>query len=370
MLLATIDASIMLIAMPDVFRGIHLNPLEAGNSFYLLWMILGFLVVSSVLVVSLGSLGDMYGRVRMYNLGFIIYTVASLILAVDWLHGPAGADYLIVFRIVQGIGAAFLLANTGAILTDAFPPNQRGLALGISNVVGISGTFIGLVLGGLLAPIEWRLIFLVSVPAGIVGTIWSYRSLREIGARRPAPIDWKGNLTFGSRADPRDGRHHLRDQAVRLAARWGGTRRSSSAALGVGVLLLVTFAFVELRVEHPMFELRLFRIRAYSTGALATFLSSHLARRADVHADHLAPGDLAAAARLQLRVDAAARGHPDAAAHRGVPDRGADRRASSPTATARAASRPPACSAQRSASRCSRCCRSTSRTPGSPVCSS
>src|SRR5215469_12189926 len=159
-LLATIDASIMLIAMPAVFRGIRLDPLRPGNSFYLLWMILGFLVVSSVLVVSLGSLGDMYGRVRMYNLGFVIYTLASLILAVDPAHGAAGADWLIVLRVVQGIGAACLHANTGAILTDAFPANQRGLALGITNVVGISGVFIGLVLGGLLAPIDWRLIFL------------------------------------------------------------------------------------------------------------------------------------------------------------------------------------------------------------------
>src|ERR1051326_8959086 len=173
-LLATIDGSIVLIAMPDIFRGIRLDPLQPGNSFYLLWMILGFLVVSSVLVVSLGSLGDMYGRVRMYNLGFIVYTVASLLLAVDWLQGRAGADYLIVFRIVQGIGAAFLLANTGAIQSDAFPATQRGLALGISNVVGIRGQFIGLILGGLLAPINWRLIFLVSVPPGIVGTVWSY----------------------------------------------------------------------------------------------------------------------------------------------------------------------------------------------------
>jgi len=273
MLLATIDASIMLIAMPDVFRGIHLSPLEPGNSFYLLWMILGFLVVTSVLVVSLGSLGDMYGRVRMYNWGFVIYTVASLILAVDWMQGRAGADYLIVFRIVQGIGAAFLLANTGAILTDAFPSNQRGLALGISNVVGISGTFIGLVLGGLLAPIDWRLIFLVSVPPGIVGTIWSYRSLREIGTRRKAPIDWLGNLTFA-----------LGLVLVMIGITYGIRPYGGSpmgwhnpfvlGCLSVGVLLLVTFAFVELRVAHPMFELRLFRIRAYSAGALATFLSS------------------------------------------------------------------------------------------------
>src|SRR5271170_7066557 len=155
MLLATIDSSIMLIAMPDVFRGIGLDPLRPQNSFYLLWMILGYLVVTSVLVVGLGRLGDIYGRVRMYNAGFAIYTLASLLLTIDWLTGAAGADYLIGFRIVQGIGAAFLLANAPAILTDAFPPDQRGLALGITNVVGIAGQFIGLVLGGLLAPIDW-----------------------------------------------------------------------------------------------------------------------------------------------------------------------------------------------------------------------
>src|SRR5580658_6369641 len=165
-LLATIDSSIMLIAMPDVFRGIHLDPLRPGDSFYLLWMVLGFLVVSSVLVVSLGRLGDLFGRVRMYNLGFAVYTIASFFLTVDWLTGRGGADWLIGFRIVQGIGAAFLTGNSAAILTDAFPATQRGLALGVNNVVGIAGQFIGLVLGGILAPIDWRLIFLVSVPFG------------------------------------------------------------------------------------------------------------------------------------------------------------------------------------------------------------
>src|ERR1700741_5558139 len=167
--------------MPAIFKGIHLDPLQPGNSFSLLWMILGFLVVSSVLVVSLGRLGDQFGRVRMYNLGFVVYTLASLLLTIDWLHGRAGADWLIAFRIVQGVGAAFLVANSVAILTDAFPSNQRGLALGINNVVGISGMFIGLVLGGGLAPISWRLVFLISVPTGIAGTIWSYRSPCGIG---------------------------------------------------------------------------------------------------------------------------------------------------------------------------------------------
>src|SRR5437588_10901723 len=138
-LLATLDVSITLIAMPDIFRGIKLDPLVPSNSFYLLWMILGYMVVSSVLIVSLGRLGDMYGRVRIYNLGFVIYTAASLLLTVDWLTGKDGALFLIVFRIVQGIGAACLLANSAAIITDAFPANQRGMALGFNHIVRGSG---------------------------------------------------------------------------------------------------------------------------------------------------------------------------------------------------------------------------------------
>ncbi|HEX4082841.1 MAG TPA: MFS transporter, partial [Acidimicrobiales bacterium] len=156
-LMATIDTSIVLIALPDIFRGIGIDPLQPGNTFYLLWMILGFLVVTSVIVVGLGRLGDMFGRVRMYNLGFLIFAIASVMLSVDWLKGSAGAMWLIVFRIVQGVGGANISANSGAILTDAFPTHQRGMALGINNVAGISGSFIGLVVGGILAPIDWRL---------------------------------------------------------------------------------------------------------------------------------------------------------------------------------------------------------------------
>jgi MFS family permease len=272
-LLATIDASITLIAMPDIFRGIHLDPLQPGNSFYLLWMILGFLVVSSVLVVSLGRLGDLYGRVRMYNLGFVIYTVASLLLTIDWMSGRSGADFLIVFRIVQGVGAAFLIANSIAILTDAFPAHQRGLALGITNVVGISGQFIGLVLGGVLAPINWRLIFLVSVPFGLFGTVWSYTKLRETSKPQRAPIDWAGNLTFAAGL-----------VLVMIGITYGIRPHGSStmgwkspfvdACLAAGVALLGAFVAVELRVAHPMFRLPLFRIRAFTFGVLSSFLSS------------------------------------------------------------------------------------------------
>src|SRR6478672_1851769 len=194
--MATIDSSITLIALPDIFRGIRLDPLLPGNSFYLFWMILSFLVVSSVLVVSLGRLGDMFGRVRMYRLGFAIYTLASLLLTITWMSGREAALYLVIMRVFQGVGAAFLVGTSPAILTDAFPAHQRGLALGLNSVAGISGAFIGLVLGGILAPINWRLIFLISVPIGIFGTIWAYRSLEERSAPRPAKMDWGGNLTF------------------------------------------------------------------------------------------------------------------------------------------------------------------------------
>src|SRR3954463_11068493 len=192
-LLATLDASITIIAMPDIFRGIHLDPLVPANSFYLLWMILGYLVVTSVLIVSLGRLGDMVGRVKIYNLGFVIYTVASLLLAIDWMQGRAGATFLIVFRVVQGIGGACLLANAAAIITDAFPARQRGMALGINNIVGVSGMFVGLLLGGLLAPIDWRVGVPISVPVGLFGRVWAYLKLEERSEPVRRPVDWWGN---------------------------------------------------------------------------------------------------------------------------------------------------------------------------------
>jgi MFS family permease len=272
-LLATLDASIILIAMPNIFRGIKLDPLVPANSFYLLWMILGYLVVTSVLIVSLGRLGDMYGRVRIYNLGFVIYTVASLLLAIDWMTGTSGATYLIVFRIVQGIGGACLLANAAAIITDAFPSNQRGLALGINNIVGVSGMFVGLVLGGLLAPIDWRLVFLISVPIGLFGTVWAYLKLEERSVPRRAPIDWWGNITFA-----------LGLVLVMVAVTYGirpagghptGWTSPKVLALTVGATIsLVAFAMIERRVAEPMFRLQLFRIRAFTFGTLSTFLSA------------------------------------------------------------------------------------------------
>jgi MFS family permease len=272
-MLVMIDSSIVLIAMPAIFRGIHLDPLTPGNSFYLLWMMLGYLVVTSVLVVSFGRLGDMFGRVRLYNIGFLIFTIASVLLSVDWMTGRAGATYLIVGRVVQGIGGAFIAANSGAIITDAFPANQRGFALGINNVSSIAGRFIGLVLGGLLAAISWRLVFFVSVPFGLFGTIWSYTKLQERGIRKRAPVDWWGNVTFGVGLilvmiaitygiQPYEG--HV----------MGWTNPKVIAEMAVGVGLLIIFLWIESKVEHPMFHLRLFRIRAFTFGTLSSFLSA------------------------------------------------------------------------------------------------
>jgi MFS family permease len=273
MLMATINASILLIALPDIFRGIQIDPLAPGNTSYLLWLILGFLVVMAVLMVSLGRLGDIYGRVRMFNLGFAVFTLFSILLSITWMQGSAGALWLILMRVGQGIGGALLFANSSAILTDAFPPDQRGLALGVNSIAAIAGSFVGLVLGGVLAPISWRLVFLVSVPIGVVATIWSYHSLRELGERRPARIDWWGNATFA-----------LGLVGVMIGITYGiqpygghtmgWTSPFVLATLLGGVALLVVFCLIELRVSEPMFHLELFRIRAFGAGNLAALLAA------------------------------------------------------------------------------------------------
>jgi MFS family permease len=272
-LMAVINQSIVIIALPAIFRGIHLNPLIPSNTSYLLWMLLGFMVVMAVLVVSLGRVGDMFGRVRMYNLGFAIFTAGSILLSVTWLEGSAGAMWMIIMRVVQGVGAAFLMANSSAILTDAFPAEERGLALGINMVAAIAGSFIGLVLGGVLAPVAWRLVFLVSVPFGLFGTVWAYLKLEDRGIRTPAKIDWWGNVTFG-----------LGLIAVLVGITYGilpygghnmgWTAPGVIAALVGGIVLLTVFVVIERRVEAPMFRLDLFKIRAFSGGSVATFLAA------------------------------------------------------------------------------------------------
>ncbi len=270
-LMATINQSIVLIALPDIFRGIGLNPLSPDNTSYLLWMFMGFLVVSAVLVVSFGRLGDMFGRVRMYNMGFAIFSVASIFLAVTWMHGSSAALWLIIWRVVQGIGGAFLFANSAAILTDAFPSNQRGTALGMNAIAAIAGSFIGLLLGGVLGPINWHYVFLVSAPIGAFGTVWAYFMLRDIGTRKPARMDWSGNILFAA------GLIAILVGITYGLLPYGGhpmgwTNPWVLTAMFGGLAALVVFGFVEMKVAEPLFRLSLFRIRAFAAGNIANFM--------------------------------------------------------------------------------------------------
>jgi MFS family permease len=273
MSMATIDASIVIIAMPAIFRGIHLNPLAPGNIVFVLWMIMGYLLVQSVLVVTLGRLGDMHGRVRIYNLGFVVFTLASIILSLDPLTGAAGAMWLIGFRMVQAFGGAMLMANSAAILTDAFPANKRGMALGVNQIAGISGQFVGLLLGGLLAAWDWRAVFWINVPIGLFGTVWAYRSLREIATTRRASIDWAGNVLFALGAG-----------ALLVAITYGiqpygghstgWTNPWVLAGLLGGAGLLIVFGIVETKIAEPMFRMSLFKIRAFAAGNTASLMGS------------------------------------------------------------------------------------------------
>jgi MFS family permease len=272
-LMVTINQSILLISLPDLFRGINLNPLVPSNTSYFLWVFMGFMLVTAVLVVSLGRVGDIYGRVKMYNLGFAVFTLFSILLSVTFLTGPAAAIWIIIMRIFQGVGGAFLFANSTAILTDAFPVEERGKALGINGIAAVSGSFIGLLLGGVLGPIEWRLVFLVSVPFGLFGTVWAYLMLKDNGIRIPAKIDWLGNTLFAA------GLIAMLTGIVYSLLPYGGhptgwTNPWVLAGVFGGIALLVLFAWVETKVPAPMFRLGLFKIRAFTFGNIAGLLGA------------------------------------------------------------------------------------------------
>lgn len=272
-LLAFLNSSSLILALPVIFRGIGINPLDPGSFTYLIWLLVGYMLVLAVLVVTFGRLGDMFGRTRMYNLGFAIFTVGSLLCAVTWSTGSAGAIELIIFRVIQGVGSAFLFANSAAILTDAFPVEQRGMALGLNQVAAIAGTLLGILVGGVLAEIGWRWVFLVNVPIGIIGTIWAYMSLKEIGTRKRESIDWLGNITFAA------------GLTMVLTGMTYGINPSGTSlmswttpfVLGMligGAALLVVFVFIERRMKEPMFRLNLFRIRAFAAGNVAAFMAA------------------------------------------------------------------------------------------------
>ena len=272
-LLAAVNASIVLISLPAIFRGIGLNPLAPGNVSYLLWMLMGYLVVTAVLVVPFGRLGDMFGRVKIYNIGFVVFTLAAIALSFDPFHLDGGAIWLIGWRVVQGVGGAMLMSSSSAILTDAFPSTQRGMALGVNMVAAVSGSFLGLLIGGVLSEIHWQAIFWVGVPIGVIGTLWSVRSLKELGVRSPGRMDWAGTLTFGV---------GLTVLLIGITygiqpygeSTTGWTNPKVLAAIIGGLALLVVFCLVELRVPQPMVDVRLFRSAAFGMGNLAGLMSS------------------------------------------------------------------------------------------------
>jgi MFS family permease len=270
--MSLLDGSIVLISLPAIFRGIHLDPLAPANVSYLLWMIMGYRLVQAIFVVTLGRLGDMYGRVRIYNAGFAIFTLASVLLSFDPFDGGHGAIWLIGWRTLQAIGGSMLTANSAAILTDAFPSDQRGFALGINQVASLAGQFVGLIAGGVLAIFDWRAVFWVNVPVGIFGTVWAYRKLRETSTRPAGTvrIDWWGNITFAA------GLGAILvaiTEAIRPygAHSMGWTDPSVLGMLACGVVALAAFVVIELKVAEPMFELALFRIQAFTAGNLAGF---------------------------------------------------------------------------------------------------
>jgi MFS family permease len=272
-LMVTINQSILLISLPALFRGIKLNPLQSSNTSYFLWVFMGFTLVTAVLVVSLGRVGDIYGRVKMYNLGFAIFTLFSILLSVTWLTGPAGAIWIIIMRVFQGVGGAFLFANSSAILTDAFPQDERGKAMGINGIAAVGGSFLGLILGGVLAPVEWRLVFLVSVPFGLFGTFWAYLKLRDNGVRIPAKIDWLGNALFAI------GLVAILTGIVYSLLPYGGhptgwTNPWVLTGIFGGIAVLVLFGWVETKVAQPMFRLSLFKIKAFTAGNIAAMLGA------------------------------------------------------------------------------------------------
>ena len=269
--MAALDGSVVIIALPAIFRGINLDPLSAGNISYLLWMIMGYRLVQAVLVVNLGKLGDMYGRVKMYNAGFVVFTIASILLSFDPYRGGHGAMWLIGWRFLQAIGGSMLMANSAAILTDAFPPERRGFALGTNQIAALAGMFIGLVAGGLLAAWDWRAVFWINLPVGVFGTLWAYLKLRDNGVRNPAKIDWWGNLTF-----------LLGLGSVLVGITYGiqpygknSMGWESPVVLGEiigGLAVLLVFLIIETRIAEPMFRLSLFKIREFTAGNVAGLL--------------------------------------------------------------------------------------------------
>jgi MFS family permease len=261
-LMASLDTNIIIVALPVIASELHTSLLTT------LWTALGYWLVTASVILNFGRLADIFGRVRLYNLGFTIFTVGSALSSMSQT-----GEQLVMFRIIQAFGAAFLFSNSAAILTDVFPTNERGKALGLNQVAIVLGSVLGLVFGGFLTSyLGWRSVFWINIPIGIVGTVWSYAKLKELGTiSKGEKIDWIGNITFAA---------GLFILLTGITFTSSGIISSSSIqfyiAIVGGLSLLVLFVFIEKYIskDYPMFHLSLFKIRAFVGGNIATLLNS------------------------------------------------------------------------------------------------
>src|SRR6266705_3949488 len=225
--MSQLDGNIVLIALPTITRSLNASAFEA------LWVLMGYILMTAVLLLAFGRLADMYGKVRLYNLGFAVFTIGSGLCSLSINGGM-----LVFFRLVQGVGAALIWANNAAILTDAFPPTERGRAIGVNLVAGISGSVIGLILGGVLTvALGWQSIFLINIPIGAFATFWARLKLHELGTFRHERIDPAGNALFG-------GGLSLFLVGLTLGSLTGWTLYEVAAMI-LGLALLASLGFVE-----------------------------------------------------------------------------------------------------------------------------
>jgi EmrB/QacA subfamily drug resistance transporter len=261
-LMASLDRNIVLIALPTIALDLH------TSFFTLVWIVLVYWLVTASVLLNFGRLSDMFGRVKLYNMGFVLFTLGSGLCSISQT-----GEQLILFRIIQALGAAFLFSNSAAIITDTFAENERAKALGLNQTSIVVGSVIGLVLGGFLTSyLGWRSIFWVNLPIGIFATIWSYAKLRELGVIRKEKIDWLGNTTFA-------GGLSMILLGITLATFKIINPYEIFLSIIGGLSLLVLFIIIEKKVSRPMFDLSLFKIRLFTGGNIAIFLNA-LARGA------------------------------------------------------------------------------------------
>jgi len=271
--MASINMNIVMVTLPTIFRGLNINAFAAGEFTYLLWILMGYSIVLATVLVTFGRISDIYGRVRMYTWGFVIFTVSSVLLSiVPSGSGNTGALLLIIFRMVQAVGGGFLMVNSTALIIDAFPVNERGKALGINQIAFIVGSLFGLILGGFLVRYDWHLVFIVNIPFAVAGTLWSIFKLKETSERQMVKMDYWGNITLAlSLVLISLGFTYALEPHGSSQMGWGNPWVILSLILGV--VFLVVFVFVEKRAKEPLFNLSLFRIKPFAYGNLCLLLS-------------------------------------------------------------------------------------------------